>query len=178
MSKRSVDWLLALSYVAIIYLVLPIAPTVWHWMGNSFGRGAVARVPICLLAMVGLVLLLYMIAMRGEKGLFSYFMLLIILVVTLYMYKLKRDSTPAEKVHFIQYGLVSALWFRALYNDIKGRSIYLFAFMVSCLCAVLDEYIQHLLPNRFFELEDIWMNIGGCVLGLATTTFIIKPKLN
>ena len=76
----------------------------------------------------------------------------------------------AERVHFIQYGLLGLLVSRAY----KISSFIMF--LASCLflmtVGLVDELIQWYLPNRYGDIRDVMMNSLGGLSGLWLGQFL------
>lgn len=82
-----------------------------------------------------------------------------------------RIGSLEERTHLFEYGLVAALVHEALLERrANGRSLpylTLSAFFLSVLLGWLDEGIQALLPNRVYDLRDVFFNsvAAGLVIG-------------
>ena len=101
---------------------------------------------------------------------------LIVLAVLCYTYGFYVVTIPEERLHFIQYGILAFLVYRALCEDIKTTfHCYLFAFLLTSAFGWLDEGIQAVTPDRFYSLKDIFLNSVSAVLGLFVT-FIGRQK--
>ena len=66
---------------------------------------------------------------------------------------------PEEKLHFIEYGCLAFLVFQAISVDVKNQWAYVYAFLFCGIIGWGDEGIQGLLPNRYYELKDIFLNL-------------------
>lgn len=66
--------------------------------------------------------------------------------------------TPYERFHVVEYALLAFLY----KNGTGSRKK---AFVLASIGGVLDEVIQWLLPNRYFDLKDILWNVVGAFLG-------------
>ena len=71
---------------------------------------------------------------------------------------------PEEAFHFVQYGVLSVLLFRALSQRISDPSIYLAAVTIGFVFGILDELIQWVVPRRYFDLRDIGINLLSVML--------------
>jgi len=61
--------------------------------------------------------------------------------------------------------LLAYLIYRALRLDLKNGRLYLTTIILSGIVGWGDEGIQHLLPNRYYDLRDVTFNFLGAVLG-------------
>jgi hypothetical protein len=73
-------------------------------------------------------------------------------------------ASPEEAFHFVQYGVLSFLLFRALSQRISDPSIYLAAVTIGFVFGILDELIQWVVPRRYFDLRDIGINLLSVML--------------
>lgn len=81
-----------------------------------------------------------------------------------------------EWIHVIQYGLLSLIgsWGYLVRFNIR-RFIRLYCLIVSI--ALLDEFLQGLLPNRFFQWSDVILDGAGGILGIAIYLCINKLRI-
>ena len=76
----------------------------------------------------------------------------------------------AERVHFIQYGLLGMLVSRA--NQITSFKMLLASGLFVMSVGLVDEIIQWYLPNRYGDIRDVVMNSLGGVSGLWLGQFL------
>jgi len=85
---------------------------------------------------------------------------------------------PEEQVHFIEYGILSALIYAALSHDINNVSIYFLSAIIVFIFGAIDEVVQWVLPNRIFDIRDIVINgIAGILVQLLIAMVISKRKV-
>ncbi len=73
-------------------------------------------------------------------------------------------SSPSERFHFLEYGVLYLLSLRALTIDVRGTWPYLLALVVTSLAGWFDEYVQGLSPVRYYDVDDIRMNVLAAAL--------------
>lgn len=90
---------------------------------------------------------------------------------------LLRDS-PAERFHFVEYGLLYLLALCAVVVDRPGWPAYLLALLPTGLAGWLDEWLQTLSPVRYFDPLDIWINLLAAALAavVAAALFSGAPE--
>lgn len=86
-------------------------------------------------------------------------------------------AQPEEALHFVQYGAVGGFaygWFDARRRRLEAagrRSRIAFpalaAFLFTAAAGWIDEGIQHLLPNRYYDLRDVAFNAAAGALAIA-----------
>ncbi|HEX2254681.1 MAG TPA: VanZ family protein [Thermoanaerobaculia bacterium] len=74
---------------------------------------------------------------------------------------------PEEALHFVQYGLVGGLFYCALAERRRPAVAALGAFLLTVAAGWIDEGIQHLLPERVYDLRDVGFNAAAGALAIA-----------
>jgi hypothetical protein len=93
--------------------------------------------------------------------------------------------SPEEALHFVQYGVLGLLVFRALAIKRPCISTYISAAVVCGIIGIFDEVVQWLVPGRHWGLRDIWFNFFSGALvqvgiagGLRPASITVRPALN
>ncbi|MBN1870222.1 MAG: VanZ family protein [Candidatus Omnitrophica bacterium] len=170
-AKRVHRWMHAGVWTGLIYLTLPIMPPVWLF----FSR--LAWFPFFVIGAIVLVIissLVVFINKRYIRRASSYVLLFLIAIV--YLGGIRFLKIPVERVHFIEYGILVFLVYRALSLDFKNSWPYVGAFILTSLIGLGDEGIQYLLPNRYYSLMDVCLNCVSAALGLALVYVITRDK--
>ena len=76
----------------------------------------------------------------------------------------------AERVHFLQYGLLGLLVSRAY--KISSFKVFLASGLFIMSVGLVDEIIQWYLPNRYGDIRDVVMNSLGGLSGLWLGQFL------
>ncbi|MBI1987276.1 MAG: VanZ family protein [Nitrospinae bacterium] len=173
---RTQAWGAVALYVAGLFLSLPYAPAWWSFFRHRFG----AFTPYVLNALAlasGLSLLIYLIFFRREKRASAYLWFSALAVV--YGYFLGRIRFLPEKVHVLEYGLLSYLVGRRFRQGEPGTGWHIWTYLKSLpfllLVSLLDEGVQYLLPNRTADLRDILLKGISAFLGLTVTICLFDP---
>ncbi|MBD3427012.1 MAG: hypothetical protein GF409_07290 [Candidatus Omnitrophica bacterium] len=170
--KRLINWCLVVAYMLGVYATLTVAPSLWDAVdGYLNGRGlfVVYLAGGFLLAAV----FLYMSVFRREKRIVNYIILLG--CACIYFILNKLAIYPAEKIHLLEYSLLSVLVFNALKVDFSGYGLELYVYgLLFCLGAgVIDEVIQLFLPTRVFDWRDVVFNIASSITAFVIIRFNI-----
>ena len=171
-AKKIRDWGIVLFYVSFIYISLPIMPSIWKGFVSKVGSFADYAAAI-ILVIFGSFIVFYLIS--KQKDIRSFMWLAILACV--YAFGLSRLELPIERIHFIEYGILSIFVFRALRHNIKNKSIYLWSGIAVFGLGLIDEGIQYVLPNRVYETRDVIVNGVAGILGLFLIGLCFKPKL-
>ncbi len=186
-------WLIVGLYVATIFVTLPFAPLLWSALSTySHISYRFAASFVLLLPLTGCTLFILWQSSRRRLEIekreiegdlcpnslsqFSPFWRVagLVLMATLSLLMLIfLAETPAETLHLLEYGGLSYLTFRAAKPHTYHS--YLFCLLFIFFVGSVDEAIQFVLPNRFFDARDVVLN-GLCgIIGLATTTTLLHP---
>lgn len=88
-------------------------------------------------------------------------------------FSLRRNAE--EAIHFVEYGALGILAFRALGHRSRDASIYPTAALVGATLGMVDELVQWMVPRRVWDLRDVGLNaIGASGVQLALA-FGIAP---
>lgn len=157
-------WVATLLVVAAIFSTLGLAGK-WarQWGNTDLGSGLF--IVCCLMILVAVIT-------QGLKKSPGKLEIGISLgIAAIYLLVFTRMTIPAERTHLIEYGVVALLIFEALKERYKQRrpqlTIALFAFLITSLIGVLDEYIQLHLPNRVFDPLDMLFNALAAFLAIS-----------
>jgi len=164
-------------YVIFIYTTLSVA-SVWWDNFNAFLGGKAVTLVFIICALIGLSVLAHMIFIKKEKCLESYFSFVFFLVIYLYLVSISRFAV--DKVHLLQFGLLSVFLYNALKVDISRYDImlYVFGVLICVLVAFFDETIQLYLPNRVFDWKDVLFDsVSSLITFLIIRINILKSSI-
>jgi hypothetical protein len=77
-------------------------------------------------------------------------------------------ESPEEKLHFIQYGLLALLADRAAPAGWSPWRRFVCCALFVAAAGWVDELIQALLPNRYYDLRDVGFNALAGLLALSS----------
>lgn len=169
------SWLFFTLWLLGIYLLIPFARAV-----QIFIAGAIS--PVFFAAVTGLFFLLLLAGLirflrhrQGRLAAGQVAVLILIGGVFLAIGYLLRGN-PERTIHFVQYGGLSLLAYRALSQRLTDRSIYLLATLLCALCGTIDEMIQWATPRRYFDYFDILINFVSAALIQIGIAFGVRPR--
>ena len=169
------EWLWVGAWIFFIYASIPLARTIQEYI-RDLGAKAVF-LWITYLAF-GLATIAVIRAVRRKQISLSPWQALILLLIlgafSWLTWSLRKN--PEEALHFVQYGVLSLLIFRALLRHISDWSIYILAAMLGTFFGILDEIIQWLIPDRYFDYRDIGINALAVWLVQAALAMGIHPE--
>jgi hypothetical protein len=158
----------------VFFLTIPLARTIQRFVARNWS-GEIFTYAVLGVIGAGLVTGLTYIG-RDRSLLFrdSFWLLAVAVIFSGYTLKLGQRS-PEEAVHFVQYGILGILLFRALSHRIHDPAIYLAAAIMGVIIGMVDEIIQWLTPGRYWDLKDIWLNLFGVILVQIAIARGIRP---
>ena len=174
-----INSLLALLWGVGIFLTIPfarqlerlarelVAPSFFWWLAGA----------ILFLSLLGL--LVWLLRGRAQEGSRLSFQRIAVLlgvsaVFALWLWSL-RDQ-PELAMHLVQYGVLSVLLFRVLWPHSRSLLVYPAVVLAALNVGILDELVQWLAPERFFDFKDIWVDSGAALLVQLGIAFGIAPK--
>lgn len=160
---RLLSWLLVFLCILAIFLIVPVARTIQKYVSSHWGASLFGYAVLLTVSGIFIYLLLYLFFRMKIRRISNYLWLL--LVTTLYVYfTLQLWDVPVEAIHFLEYGLLGFLLFRALKFDIKDLSLYIIAFLMGSLVGIFDEILQWIVPLRLWDIRDVGLNALSCGL--------------
>lgn len=167
--RGALNWALVVAWTAIIYATIPIARRIQTWVTEYWTRDAFSWF---VYAAIGLGLIAAWVALRrratpmtARQGVILFALAAVFAWGTWHL-----RGNAEEAMHFVQYGVLSLLLFRAYAHRYGDRGAFVCAALMGSLLGAFDEVIQWAVPLRYFDLRDIVIN-GASVwliqLGLA-----------
>jgi hypothetical protein len=101
-------------------------------------------------------------------------------VVATYLLVFVRMAFPGERTHLIEYGIVAVFIYEALIErGNRGRPVpvpALLAILVTSTLGIIDELVQRLLPDRVFDLRDMFFNVLAATMAVATCALLARIR--
>jgi hypothetical protein len=161
-------WLLALAWLGAIYSTLYVARPVAELLrSNNLLRLTVWAT----IALLGAAVLIW--AARARLGLRGWGVLA--LGAAAFAWAVLSVSPPEVKLHFVEYGVLGGLFYAALRSG-GARWAALPALILTGLAGWLDEGIQYLLPNRWYDLQDVAINTVAGAIAIVTLVLLDRPE--
>lgn len=159
------DYLILIGYVALIYVTLPLMPGIFAFFSSLLGRNFAPAMNSFLIAIIIIIFAVMFKQSIIRKRPISY--IAVIALFAVYS-AILFFATPivAEKMHLLEYGFLSYLTLRAVRGAQPLWKKYMYVIFIIVLVGYCDELIQAFLPNRVYELKDVFLNIISGCLGL------------
>jgi len=85
------------------------------------------------------------------------------------------DVDVVQRFHFIEYGVVTFLFYRA-WRPLEDPAIVVLPFIAGLIVGTADEWLQWFIPNRVGEMADIFLNGVAIACGLAFSLGALPPS--
>ncbi len=161
-------------YSVVIFLTVPVARKIQEFVAKTTGKNTFIYFVLSVIGL-GFLFLVFFLMVRLQIHSPSRYVWLLVLTGFYSYFILYQIKSPAEAIHFLEYGLLGFFLFRALKFKTKDISIFFTATLFSMFIGTVDEIIQWITPRRFWSFHDVWLNTlsGGLfLLGLWT---VFKP---
>lgn len=174
-------WAPVYIYTVGIFIVTPFLPNLIRFVSSQWSRSGASRFVLwteIAIALFILVLCAGFLPHRKKKS--AAFLLSVGGIFLLSYISYRFIPNPYEFTHLPEYAVLSMLLVRALdkgkahINLEKGGNLksaiiknpYVLSASITGIIGTGDEVYQYILPNRYFTVYDIFLNILGGILGL------------
>jgi len=172
--REALSWTYAALWSGLTFAIVPFVRTGVDFVREQVGSGVftytVAAVVI-LATSAGLFLTRHRVSLGSSAWLLGLAGLLLYLTFGL------GKGSAEEAIHYVQYGTLSLLLFRAFSHRIRDYSIYVASTLVGTFVGMIDETVQWLTPGRVFDLRDIWLNFTAVALVQIGLAAGIRPRM-
>ncbi len=171
---EATSWMWAGLWMLFILVTVPLARSLQQFVYETAGRNTFLFVVLGAIAL-GLAAALRVLARNrdmlspgrtlwlfGIAGLFTYL-------------TFQLRAAPEEAFHFVQYGVLAILVFRAFSHRIRDPLIYVATAMLCGIAGMTDEFIQWIIPRRFFDFRDILINLTAAILMMTAFAGGLRP---
>jgi hypothetical protein len=174
--RELLSWATVVLWSGLIFVTVPFVRDATdyvraQWSRESFTYGVSAVVILVSAAAVALLL------KRRRTSVADYAWLLGIAGLVVYLTFRLEAGSPEEAIHYLQYGMLSLLLYRAFTHRVRDYSIYAAATIAGTIVGMIDETVQWMTPGRSFGLRDIWLNFTAVALVQAALAAGIRPKI-
>ena len=167
-------WLVVIIWSLVIFATIPLARTIGELVAQQWGKEAFTY-SVLVVIVVALAFAVFSVIRHRSAVAGSLFWLIATAAVfVIYTIQLGKKS-PEEAIHFVQYGVLGVLVFRALAFKRHDVSIYFSAAVIGGMIGIVDEIIQWLVPQRQWDLRDVWINFFAVALVQVSIAKGLKP---
>jgi len=150
--------------IAVYTFLLPSFLLVYRAILNAYGKSIVSKVPLAIVAILGIGYIITMLCTRRNlKGLLY---LIPCAIITYFIIRLEEN--PNKHIHIPEYVLMAWLLYVALTRGYRGKGIFLLIFICATMLGVVDELEQGIHPSRFYGWSDMLVNSSSSLIGILT----------
>jgi len=85
------------------------------------------------------------------------------------------EVDAVERFHFVEYGLVTLLFYRA-WRPLADGSVFILPVLAGLLVGTLEEWLQWFIPGRIGDMRDVFLNGAAIVSGLLFSIGVDPPE--
>jgi hypothetical protein len=168
---------LACAVAAAVILSAPYVSEVRRWIRAQFPGSFVLVVGGAIALVIGTALLATLIRIR-ERRLLRYGALAAAVLLGVGYSLAFADGRPdvdvVERFHFIEFGLITLLFYRA-WRPVDDASILVLPFLAGLAVGTIEEWFQWFIPVRVGDMRDIFLNSVAIVCGLLFSVAVDPP---
>ncbi len=174
---RAVPFVIAIVVSAVLVLSAPFVGRIRSQIRTAFPGQFVTIVGGTIALAVGAALILALVRIR-ERRVLRYALIAGALVLGASYASAIRTGNPevdsVELFHFVSYGLVTLLFYRA-WRPLSDGSVFVLPILCALMVGTADEWFQWFIPNRIGELRDVFLNGAAIATGLLFSLGLDPP---
>jgi hypothetical protein len=164
MGRRQRAAVLAALWTAILYATIPVVRAAQGWIEeHGLTRWITPAVVAALLLLVAAAALHLLRRPARPRPADLVWLGAVAAAAGVWAWRLR--GRPEEAVHLLQYGVLCWLIYQALRPAEPNLAVLLSSVLLGTIMGTVDEIIQWITPARFWDLRDVALNAGACVLG-------------
>ncbi len=168
---------LACLAAAAVILWAPFAGEVRRWIRTQFPGQFVLIVGSVIALVIGAAVLATLLRIRERRAVRYGALAAAVLLGVGYAVRFAQgrpDVDVVERVHFVEFGLVTLLFYRA-WRPLGDWSVFVLPFLAGLLVGTLEEWFQWFIPVRVGEMRDIFLNSAAIASGLLFSVALDPP---
>jgi len=171
------DWAFLFTYLAVILIILPFSEYPLRSFAKiiPFPSRVVSLLIYGIMIITVMALVIYVIFAKKKFKLLRLSVLASILFMGLH--SLGGITDPYDKLHIVEYSILSFCLFRVLRFYNPTTALYLWCVVFVAIAGFTDEFIQGFFPGRQSGLQDIKVDICAGILSQLTIALVIFPRL-
>jgi hypothetical protein len=171
---RWLSWMVFAGTAAGIWTLVPLSLSLREWVDEYFGRELFLY--FTLATVLGT--LVAAISQLNKRKLPRAAYIWLAVVSSLFLLRVfALRNSPEETVHYISYGALSLLAYRALAHRVHDHTIYVMSAIMTLMIGIVDEFLQWLTPSRIWHLRDLQINFEAACMVQIGLAMGLRPKL-
>lgn len=174
--REWVSWLTVGLWSLTIFATIPLARAIERQVRTRWGAEVFSHTVIAVVLLAAGAAVAYLVRF-GTPARSAYLWLAGTAAIFVgYTIQLGFGS-PIEALHFVEYGVLGVLAYRALVHRLRDPGVYLAAAALCAIVGILDELVQWATPRRIWDLRDIWLNFFAGVLAEVALAKGLRPRI-
>jgi VanZ family protein len=174
---RAFPFVLAIGASAILVLSAPFIGELRSAIRARFPGHFVAIVGTAVALATAAALVAALVRIRDRRAL-RYGLIAAALVIAV-VYSIESglgnpESDVVERFHFIEYGVVTLLFYRA-WRPLRDAGVLVLPVLAGLAVGTCDEWFQWFIPARIGEMRDVFLNLAAIVSGLLFSLGLNPP---
>ena len=174
---RALPFVVASVVSAVLLLSAPFVGRIRGQIRSAFPGRFVAIVGGAVALAIGSALVLALWRIRERRQLRYTLIAVSLAAGAAYSYVIRTGNPEVDVVehfHFVSYGLVTLLFYRA-WRPLGDAAVFVLPVLSALIVGALDEWLQWFLPNRIGELRDVFLNAVAIGAGLVFSLGLQPP---
>jgi VanZ family protein len=175
---RATPFVVASAAAAVLILAAPFIGEIRRAILVRFPGQFVRILGVTIGCAIGAALIAALMRIRDRRG-WRYAAIAAALAIAASYAFLSRTGDPqvdaVERFHFVEYGLVTLLFYRA-WRPVSDLSIFVLPVLAGLLVGTLEEWFQWYIPARVGDVRDIFLNGVAIACGLIFSVALDPPE--
>jgi hypothetical protein len=170
-------FLLAAVVSAAVVLSSPFIRDIRDLIRAAFPGKYALIVGAAVSVAIGLAILAALVQIRDRRGLRYGAIALALVLGTAYAAWNAQgiaEVDAVERVHFVEYGLIALLFYRA-WRPRADLSMFVLPLLAGIAVGTLEEWLQWFIPGRVGDIRDVFLNCVALACGLLFSAGIDPP---
>ncbi|MFQ5699842.1 MAG: VanZ family protein [Myxococcota bacterium] len=168
------SWFWAGAVFLAILASIPLARAIQKAVEHGLGRGAF----LWTVGIAGALGVLAAAAWRARRPSGPWHWLALGVATGLFAWRVgSLRHSPEEALHFVEYGVLSILLYRALLHRVRDPAIYGCALVLGTTLGIVDEALQWIVPGRIWDLRDLGVDVSAVALPQLAIALGLDPPL-
>ena len=173
----AMPFVLAIGVAVVVVLSAPFVGQIRSWLRATFPGNFVIIVGAIGGTLIVIALTAAVLRIREQRIRRYGTILAALTIATAYSWfnaNTNPESNAVERFHFLEYGLITFLFYRA-WRPLGDLSILVLPTLAGLVVGTVEEWLQWFIPNRVGEIADIFLNLVAIGCGLLFSVAVLPP---